>query len=603
MRKNHYKFNFQPSRYFSVAVLLTLFLTELAFAAAAPEPSLPVPSAGRILQEIEGNKDLVTPQPPEVKSEQSDDQDGGDILITVKKFTFTGNTKLTADELEITLENLLNREISIKTLKTAPDLIAAYYQQKGFLAVASLPEQDISDGIVNIVIVEAKFGGTKIDGQYGVDFSHLKPEVAEKIISTHIPEGTVVDQTRLDRALTLVQRLPGVAVEANFQAGEKDSTTDVLLKIKDKSPVSAYFSADNTGGRATGRDKQFLSLSYNSPLKIGDLLTLSAMRANGVHYARYDYTLPIGSGGWKFGVNGSYLQYLVITPEFALIKPQGRSVVNGLDLMYPILISKKANLDFALNYDNKRMINKRKFDENEPPELVDYYSVRVLSGVLSGNVNDSFLSGGVTNFSLDAARGVVDMDGAPSADDRQQDNDRKGEQTRGYYNRVRWNLSKTQFLTDTLGLTWALSGQWADKNLDASEKLFLGGIAGVRAYPTSEAGGSEGFLSRLELTKYLPYNFSVSLFRDDGEIRQYKKTRAGSGASLLTDGEPNRYHLRGYGASLAWSGPYSSNFKATYATRIGDNPNPSITQDTEQITDSDGSRRLHVLWLNGSIAF
>lgn len=603
MRKNQFNIFFQRSSYFSVAVLLSLSLSDSAIAAAPPEPSLPVPSAGRILQEIEGNKDRITPQPPEIKSDQAEDQEPADVLVIIKKFTFTGNTKLASDELEITLENLLNREITLKALKTAPDIIAAYYQQKGFLAVASLPEQDISDGIVNIVIVEAKFGGTKIDGQYGVDFSNLKPEVAEKIISTHIPEGNVVDQNRLDRALTLIQRLPGVAVQANFQAGERDSTTDVLLNIKDKSPVTAYFSADNTGGRATGRDKQFLSLSYNSPLKIGDLFTLSAMRANGVHYARYDYTLPIGSGGWKFGVNGSYLQYLVIAPEFDLIKPQGRSVVNGLDLMYPILISKKMNLDFALNYDNKRMINKRKFDENEPPEVVDYYSVRVLSGVLSGNINDNLLSGGITNFSFDAARGVVDMDGAPSADGRQQDNDLKGEQTRGYYNRIRWNLSKTQFLTDTIGLTWALSGQWADKNLDASEKLFLGGIAGVRAYPTSEAGGSEGFLSRLELTKYLPYNFALSIFRDDGEIRQFKKTRAGSGDSLLNEGERNRYHLRGYGASLAWSGPYNSSLKATYATRIGDNPNPNINQTTEEVTDSDGSRRLHVLWLNGSIAF
>lgn len=44
-----------------------------------------------------------------------------------------------------------------------------------------------------------------------------------------------------------------------------------------------------------------------------------------------------------------------------------------------------------------------------------------------------------------------------------------------------------------------LEAQSADKNLDSSEKFFLGGAQGVRAYPLGEAAGDEGAMATLEL--------------------------------------------------------------------------------------------------------
>ena len=57
---------------------------------------------------------------------------------------------------------------------------------------------------------------------------------------------------------------------------------------------------------------------------------------------------------------------------------------------------------------------------------------------------------------------------------------------------------RLQGVTDTLSLYAAFNGQVASKNLDNSEKMGLGGPAGVRAYPTGEAYGDQGYILNLE---------------------------------------------------------------------------------------------------------
>ena len=47
--------------------------------------------------------------------------------------------------------------------------------------------------------------------------------------------------------------------------------------------------------------------------------------------------------------------------------------------------------------------------------------------------------------------------------------------------------------------TLAFSGQLSYQNLDPSEQFYLGGPAGVRAYPVSSNGGSTGQLLTTEL--------------------------------------------------------------------------------------------------------
>lgn len=564
------------------------------------------PDAGRILQEIERDLEVKPlPEAPVVEAAPLEEDQGEKIVI--KQFKFEGNKVATEAELQDALASLTNHEITITQLKTAVDLISAFYRQKGYLAVATLPEQDITDGVVIINIVEAAFGGVKFDGEYGKDFKRIRPSVIERVVEGSVKKGAVLNQNDLDRALAVTQKMAGFNLSANYQSGEKDGATDVLLRVKDKPLFSGSLSADNTGGRSTGRHKQTATLSLASPLGYGDALNLVALHSRGTDYSSAAYTIPVGSKGLQLGVNTSYLSYEVILTDEAIatIKPKGSSSTFGIDVNYPLILSQKGSLNLEMNYDHKTFINQIK--SNEKYIDTSDYKLEVVSMVLSGALNDGFLAGAINSAALNIGRGKVNLDGSGSElDPTHQQSDREGANTQGYYNRVKWNLGRTQFLSDTWSLSLDASGQIANKNLDSSEKFYLGGISGVRAYPTSEGAGSEGYMFKLELRKYLPNNFTVSAFIDEGHIKQFRHNykNDGSGETLTaTDpASPNEYALKGYGLTAAWGGPYNSTFKATYARRFGSNPNPSVT-DAGGVYDQDGVLKKDVFWLSGSVAF
>jgi hemolysin activation/secretion protein len=113
-------------------------------------------------------------------------------------------------------------------------------------------------------------------------------------------------------------------------------------------------------------------------------------------------------------------------------------------------------------------------------------------------------------------------------------------------------------------------------------------VSGVRAYPSSEGGGSEGYLFNLEVRKQLPENFTLTGFYDWGSVLVTKND--------ATANSVNNYDLKGVGVSLGWTAPFGFNLKATLARRIGDNPNP-----TTDGNDQDGSLSKNRLWLQANM--
>ena len=547
------------------------------------------PDAGQILQQIERDLEVKpTPVQPVLPSESVPAQDAEADKVSIKQFKFKGHRVLSEADLQEAVAPLLNRRISIAELKTCTDLISALYRKKGYVASASLPEQDITEGLVLIDIVEAVFGGVKFDGVYKRDFIRVKPSVIERYIQAAAPKGVVLNQDKLDQGLQLLDGLAGIKVTTTLQAGQADGSTDLLLKVKDQPLLSSNVTLDNSGGRQTGREKLTAMLGVASPFGYGDTINLTALHSQGTDYARVAYSLPVGAKGWQLGFNATYMQYDVILTDFASQNPNGYSSTFGLNAQYPLFRNKTSKLNINVEADKKQFTNKSTPLHTEIRS--SDYGIQVYALTLSAEHNDGWLASAQTTASVNLGAGKVNLNGSANQVD-----DLAAAHTDGNYARLRWSLARNQFLSDTLVLSVSGSGQFADSNLDSSEKFYLGGLNGVRAYPTSEGSGSAGHMAIVELRKYLPNNFTVASFVDHGHIKQYE---INSKANGQVNAENNAYSLKGYGASLAWQGPYRTHVKATYAHRFGHNPNPTNTGN-----DQDGSKRYDVLWLNGGVNF
>lgn len=541
--------------------------------------------AGQILQEIERGVEVKPLQAqPRLEEIAPAAEDFGPKVV-VKRFIFQGNHAVSEAELRGVLIGLTGREIGINEIKSSAGLIAAHYREKGFLASVDLPEQDVTEGVVTVQILEVALGKIKLDGEYGKDFKRVRPQVIQKAIDGEVRKDQTFEQGGVDKALDRVNNLAGIKVTSAMVAGEKEGTVDLLMKVQDQKLVNTYISLDNAGGRQTGRAKGVAYVSLASPFGLGETVNLTALKSEGSDYGKLGFMVPVGFNGVQIGANASYMEYEVIAREFQSQNIRGRSSVLGLAAQMPIFKTAKSRLGISLEADKKYFVNK-----NGSTTESDY-DLNVYSVTLNGDYSDSFLAGGFNTATLDLGVGSVNLDGSLN-----KATDSANAHTQGGFKRLRWSLSRNQFLTENVSFMLSGSGQFANDNLDSSEKFYLGGTSGVRAYPTSEGGGSEGYLLSAELRRYLPHNLTASTFVDYGFVRQYEDNQKHNGGGILSD--INTYHLSGYGASLNWQGPYNTNLKAIYAHRFGSNPNKTAVGN-----DQDGSHVIDVFWLSGSVSF
>jgi len=526
------------------------------------------PDAGSLRQQIERDRTIELPRrlAPEKRPEPAPMKADPGISVSVTEFRFGGNTLLSAERLAPAVAQYLNRRLGFSELEDAATAVANAYREAGWVARAYLPAQDITEGVVTIQIVEAVFGGAVLEG--GAP-TRLKLSYVLSRIEAQQPTGEALNADALDRALLIADDLPGVAVTGTLRSGEREDTTELVLKLSDEPLLIGEAGLDNTGSRATGLQRATAALTLNSPARVGDLASANLIETQGSEYARLAYSVPVGSKGLRLGANASAMNYRVITPEFALLNSHGKSDTYGLDLTYPLLRSRLRNLYLTFNHDRKSFHNEASL------AVQSDYGVRLNTLTLAGNLFDSLGGGGANTASLAWSSGKLDQGVLQSGENPA---------LAGRFSKLRYSAGRQQVLSETLSLYAAWSGQHGQRELDSSEKFFLGGSSGVRAYPSAEASGSSGQLASLELRARLPADLVLTGFYDWGHVGSFNAAPS--------------YSLRGSGFSIAWTTRFGVNLKLALARRIGDNPNPTRTG-----LDQDGSLIRNRIWLNASLPF
>ena len=574
----------RPYTYFLLFtyVVLSIF-SSVAYAVTTNTPT----DAGDALRQIERIQEIERPKIPkliEKKEEKPLLKEGEKVKVT--SFVFKGNKIITTEELESFVKKYVGTELTFDEINQAVVSISLLYERKGYLAQATLPEQNITDGIIQVNILEAHFGGTT----YLPMGNGEKPNVREsRVMDIVYPSSNVngpLDLKRLERGILLANDLPGIGVGANLKPGQEVGHTDVEVQIENRARFNTSILADNYGSRSTGYERVLVSANLLNPLRLGDDLNTTILKTAGTEYIRLNYSLPVGNDGLRIGSNATYLEYKVITNEFKSLGPNGHSAGFGLEASYPIYRSRDKNLNLDFDYDVKA------FKNNTITEVTSDYYTRIFSTSLSGDFVDQWLlDGAINNAKFIFDHGKNDLENSPNYA-----TDISNSHTHGIFNRTQLSFRRDQFLKNDYTMVIKGSGQLTDHNLDSSQKFYLGGPTGVRAYPSSEGSGSEGYLLNLELKKDLPFNLTGSIFYDQGYVRQNVDNFDASGVVINA---LNTYKLKGYGLEFSWRGPLKTNVFFTYAKRDGTNPNR--VQDTGK--DQDGTLYKDIFWLRAVASF
>lgn len=551
----------------------------LALALGSITSSHAQPSAGQLLQQ---NRELE-PQPPllpeatrepELRQIKPPELKPGQPTFVVKQFVFVGNTKITSGELYPIVAGFIGKSIGFDDLKLITETITEFYQEKGWLVRVILPQQDITEGIVTIRIIEAKLGGIKIDNQS----KRVSDRRVEQWVYGVIPQASELSLSELDRALLTLNDLPDVRVAGTLQEGAKPGDTILLLTVTDKPLINGQVSADNYGDSSSGTARGSALININAPLGIGDQLSVYGMYSEGNSYGRMSYTLPVGSSGLRVGVNGSSMSYRVLNSNFQSAYVNGFANTGGVEATFPIIRTRPMNLVSILNWNYNQFRNWS--NGSSVPE--NSYDTNVAQYGASGNLIDGLFGGGLSTASLIASSGNIQKNASTVAG--------QAAGVAGNFSKLRYALNRNQAITDSLSFYLGVSGQLASKNMDSSEQLYLGGPLNVRAYSSGQGAASQGNLTTMELRQNLPYQTQLVAFYDLGNVQMTKFNTQNLAY--------NNYVLQGYGLGLNWIGPYGVSLKASWAQRTG-----QLSQAVQTYLTQNGGTSLNRFWITGSIQF
>ncbi|MDD5031352.1 MAG: ShlB/FhaC/HecB family hemolysin secretion/activation protein [Rhodoferax sp.] len=536
--------------------------------------------AGALQQQLQRDRSSALPELPKpVKPSATPPAAVVGPSFQVSAFAFAGNTLLSEAQLQAVVAKYLGQHLSYAQLQAVAAAVADAYRQAGWVVRSYLPQQEVSSGKVSIQIVEARFGQAVLQSTPADAALRVTPELLKgRVLAAQRP-GEPVNTRQIDRALLLLEQLPGVVVKGKLAPGQKDRETDLVLQTNNTPFVSGDVRLDNTGSRATGSTRLSGDVSLTSPTWVGDALDLNLMHTQGSDYARLSYRRPVGLTGVVVDVNGSYLSYQVVESNLPGLQATGSASTLGLNVGYPLLLTRAASLTAALGAEHKNYVN----DAGNIP--VSNYRINTLGLSVSGR--HSGVGNGVTTASLNLTTGNVDLAGSANAA-----GDALAARTQGQFTKLGYRISRQQPINERLSLMASLQGQLANKNLDSAEKFYLGGSSAVRAYAASEAAGSVGQLVNIELQTRLSPEFALLGFYDWGRA-QVNTDNAFAGAPT-----PNEAILSGAGLSLAWSNQKNIDARLTWAQRIGRNPNAQPDG-----SDTDGTLVKNRFWLSASLYY
>ncbi len=386
---------------------------------------------------------------------------------------------------------------------------------------------------------------------------------------TGLAEGGLLDIEGLENRIRRRLFLRDVDLRAVLvPVGVDQVNVKILVARRPAAPIGLLAQLDNFGPRSFGQNRYTLGLSLAGRIVDGDQLDLMTINSSHMHYGRIGYEFPLLPLGARVDVSGAIVTYQAASGA------KGQTTVLGSGLSYPFHIGDRTQWIGQLHYQHRQQT-----DRLDPFGNIADKATDSVKGALDFRIYPGPAQ--VAYFTPALSVGRLDLSGLASALAQDQFTAR----TDGGFAKLEWEAGWNMLFGQRGRFDARIDamGQFADRNLDQSEKFALGGPRGIRAYGSAEALGDEGALVNAELGyRPLPW-LRAYTFYGVGRIRRNLNPWA-------VESIPQTYTLQGAGIGLSANvGPAVGSL--IYTRQIGNNPGRSADG-----LDSDGLRGRERVW-------
>lgn len=381
----------------------------------------------------------------------------------------------------------IGRPVTFSDINSFKREIANYYLRCCNIHVAVvLPEQDCTNGVVELRVVESKVGAISVTGN-----THFSDEYYLSKIS--LGKSSLLDSKQITADLRRINNSPFVKADAVYKAGENPGETDIELVVKDKKPIQFYAGADNTGFDVTEYSRLYMGFNWGNMFNQDQLLAFNYTASP--DFASYqsfvlDYTAPLPNED-ALRVFGGY-SHVQATKKIKRAIKDGQSwQISGrynIHLPQSLRVFQKFNVGLDYKSTNNDLTVGEGTISNSFITIVqataEYHGGITLGphqvlGNLEGFVQPILMGGSMKQSAYSSLR--------PNADPYYA-------YTKGY----------VQYLFDTgdnknISAKLRLVAQLSTSALIPVEEFGLGGVQSVRGYVEREVNVDSGFIFNFEI--------------------------------------------------------------------------------------------------------
>jgi hemolysin activation/secretion protein len=404
--------------------------------------------------------------------------------------TVSGLPLLDPPEARQRFQPYLGGPVTLLRLNEIVKEIVAIYRENDLPVIDVLiPEQDVTTGYVQILVLEGRVGSLRAEGnRWFSDRRILAP--------IRLSKGGSIRSNPLVDDLNYLNRNPFREVEVLFTPGEEAGLTDVVLKTRDRFPVRFYTGYEDTGNDITAEERVFAGFNWGNAFGLDHTLNyqfttspdLVSLRSHAL-----SYDIPV-LREHRFSVFTSFAEADagITSAGIPGLATEGTSFQSGFRYRHQLPGSGSAFRHFATTGIDYRRVNNDLFsgaltlnaELNEIFQTLVGYGLEwndPRGGLLRFDLTGYFSPGGVgdrnTRQAFLASRSFSD----PS------------------YTYARAQLERRQPLPWQFEFQGRISGQVADTNLLSTEQFGIGGYNTVRGYTEFELRGDQGWFTNLEL--------------------------------------------------------------------------------------------------------
>ncbi len=264
--------------------------------------------------------------------------------IQVQRIEVTGSTVFGPEQFNPIVQPVEGRALTLEQLRAVADQITQLYLDQGYITSrAILVDQEVTDGVVEIRVLEGGLEEIQIEGTRRLNPGYIRSRV-------RLGAGTPLSTARLEDQLRLLRADPLFEnVEASLRAGSRTGQSILIVRVVEADPFDGSVGIDNYSPPSVGSERLGLNLLYRNLTGLGDQIATSYYHTtrDGADSFEVIYRMPVNAMNGSVQLRTSLNRNEVVDEEIRVLGIEGDSELYEISFQQPLIRTPRE--EFALS--------------------------------------------------------------------------------------------------------------------------------------------------------------------------------------------------------------------------------------------------------------